>query len=288
MTSHDSPLPLVDLPPSEPHALHAWLAEREEELGDLLAEGLGLLMADWGSSVLGLSLTAALDPASFDKYNVAWNAFVRGIVTEFLGGMYLAGGVSAFLASAADKMSPDAASLWSDVVNRNAVEYQLDAANKIVGMTDVAFGDVQKIVSDAVASGANIPELTKQLDAATNMGKTRSKTVARTEVVGAFNNGDFNGAIALGEFGPVEKVWLATLDGRTRDSHAEVDMQVRLFSEPFDVGGDRMDYPHAPGGSAAEVVNCRCTTMMLYAGDRRPDGTVVGEDADPARAAAVS
>lgn len=56
----------------------------------------------------------------------------------------------------------------------------------------------------------------------------------------------------------IVKQWLATLDGRTRDSHAAVDGEIREIDEKFSNG---LMFPADPHGRAAEVINCRCTLL---------------------------
>jgi uncharacterized protein with gpF-like domain len=110
----------------------------------------------------------------------------------------------------------------------------------------------------------------------------RANTIARTETVGAYVQGDLAGARALGDSGPVEKVWVAAIDARTRPSHEDADGQCVPIDDTFDVGGEAMDAPHDPSAPDGEVVNCRCIVEFLYVGDTRPDGTTVegpdGED----------
>lgn len=50
--------------------------------------------------------------------------------------------------------------------------------------------------------------------------------------------------------------WVATLDDKTRESHQKVDGEWQELDKPFSNG---LMYPGDPRGSAAEVVNCRCT-----------------------------
>lgn len=54
----------------------------------------------------------------------------------------------------------------------------------------------------------------------------------------------------------IGKVWMATLDNRTRDSHAKLDGKTVGLYDRFDNGLDR---PRDPDGEAAEICNCRCT-----------------------------
>jgi hypothetical protein len=53
----------------------------------------------------------------------------------------------------------------------------------------------------------------------------------------------------------VVKQWDATLDGKTRNSHVDVDGQIRELDEKFSNG---LMFPGDPSGEAAEVCNCRC------------------------------
>lgn len=52
------------------------------------------------------------------------------------------------------------------------------------------------------------------------------------------------------------QVWKATLDGRTRHSHAAIDGEERPVGEAFSNG---CRYPGDPNGAPEEVYNCRCT-----------------------------
>jgi len=91
-----------------------------------------------------------------------------------------------------------------------------------------------------------------------NMSKTRAKVIARTETMSSVNTGEFE--VYKGE-GVTKKEFLATMDDRTRDSHAKADGQIVAIDEPFDVGGEKIMYPGDPAGSAECVINCRCTVL---------------------------
>ena len=54
----------------------------------------------------------------------------------------------------------------------------------------------------------------------------------------------------------ITKIWMATLDNRTRDSHAMLDGAEIALDEIFDNGCSR---PRDPNGAPAEVCNCRCS-----------------------------
>ena len=60
----------------------------------------------------------------------------------------------------------------------------------------------------------------------------------------------------------LSKMWIATLDGRTRHNHAELDGQVVAVEERFEINGLETKQPHM-FGFASEDVNCRCRTISV-------------------------
>lgn len=56
----------------------------------------------------------------------------------------------------------------------------------------------------------------------------------------------------------VVKQWDSTLDAKTRESHAQVDGEIKEVDEKFSNG---LMFPGDPSGGAAEVVNCRCALL---------------------------
>lgn len=96
--------------------------------------------------------------------------------------------------------------------------------------------------------------------------KTRGDRIARTEALTSLNAGRKEGFQQLVEKSGVPsdrvtKVWDATGDGRTRDSHIAMDGQSRPVDEPFvSPNGYRLQYPgdSSLGASAAETIQCRC------------------------------
>lgn len=103
---------------------------------------------------------------------------------------------------------------------------------------------------------------------------------ARTMVTGAENKGRLDSYKRLEEDGAVmKKVWIATPDGRTRESHLAIDGEEVGVNEEFSNG---CMYPGDPAcDDPAEVYNCRCTMITHITGFRKADGRVVHIDYDP-------
>ncbi|TWK08606.1 NAD(+)--arginine ADP-ribosyltransferase EFV [Bacillus licheniformis] len=63
----------------------------------------------------------------------------------------------------------------------------------------------------------------------------------------------------------LEKMWMATLDKKTRHSHQELDGQTVGVDEQFEYKGLKADGPRL-FGAASQDINCRCTTIAVVNG----------------------
>ena len=86
--------------------------------------------------------------------------------------------------------------------------------------------------------------------------KSSAETIARTESISALNEGTLEG---WQEGGVTSKTWLAAMDDRTRETHAEMHGQTVDIDEDFE-SPDGASGP-CPGslGEAGEDINCRCS-----------------------------
>lgn len=95
---------------------------------------------------------------------------------------------------------------------------------------------------------------------------------ARTMVTGAENAGRQDSYEELAEQGVIQKkVWIATPDDRTRESHIELDGEEVDINAEF---SNKLMYPGDPSGDPSEVYNCRCTMRDHIVGFRRADGSI--------------
>lgn len=69
---------------------------------------------------------------------------------------------------------------------------------------------------------------------------------------------------------PLDKVWIATMDGKTRPSHWAADGQRAPLAGTFTVGGEAMAFPADPAASARERKNCRCRVGVLGRDEQLP------------------
>ena len=112
-------------------------------------------------------------------------------------------------------------------------------------------------MAQGLAAEESIPDLQRRVENVFAFNDTvRSERIARTEILGAANQGHLE---AYRQSGVVEeKRWIATLDERTtRPDHLAAHRQVVPFESKFIVGGELLDAPGV-GGSAKNTINCRC------------------------------
>ena len=90
---------------------------------------------------------------------------------------------------------------------------------------------------------------------------SRARTIVRTEAGRVQEQANFDAANKAKSAGAdVVKQWSAVLDGKTRDTHRELDHQIREMDKPFETHGKKAMYPH-DFGDPAEDCNCRCTLL---------------------------
>ena len=115
-------------------------------------------------------------------------------------------------------------------------------------------------VSRGVATGMTFQQVAQQLAGYTNIGYNNAIRIARTEGHRIQCQSGMDACHKAKEKGAyVVKQWDSTLDGRTRDSHAAVDGEIRELEEKF---SNNLEFPGDPHGKAAEVINCRCALLQ--------------------------
>lgn len=154
-------------------------------------------------------------------------------------------------------------------------DYLNQVGNRLRGVPDEVFARIVRELERGLAEGESIPNLAARIRpiltaSGTDLWRNRATTVARTETLAAVNAGAFAAALRdaaeRGDPAPF-KMWLATDDTRTRPTHDEADGQRTLLSEPFRVGGARLQFPGDPTGPPNEVINCRCTILPIVLGE---------------------
>ena len=117
--------------------------------------------------------------------------------------------------------------------------------------------DIQKILTTSETEGIGNKEVAKKIREKFNDLKTwEARRIARTEINAA------NNLIAHQELLNDElvdyKMWVATSDNRTRDTHKELNSEITRIGNTFSNG---LQYPGDHNGKISEFINCRCRVV---------------------------
>ena len=132
---------------------------------------------------------------------------------------------------------------------------------------DLAYGKKQitASVTSSILQGKSIKHMADDLQKRiTTMSRDSAIRTARTAVTGAQNAGRMDSYAAAEKMGiKLKKEWLATLDARTRHSHAMLDGEQVAQDKKFSNG---CRFPGDPQGPPWEIYNCRCTLIAALDG----------------------
>ena len=153
------------------------------------------------------------------------------------------------------------------------VEHLATVNNRMVRTTEGTFDLISSEIAHGVELGESIPELAERVevtlsDTATARWPNRATVIARTEALSACNAGRTGSFEMLADTlgGEFDQVWISTIDHRTRPTHRTADGQRCKLGGTFTVGTAQLRFPGDPLGPAKEVIQCRCSTILL-----RPD-----------------
>lgn len=150
---------------------------------------------------------------------------------------------------------------------RQAVQ---ERAVKVVGINETAKNLVidrlrkarKHIIEEGLTETQAAEYIVDQVKESMNINMKKARTIARTEVHGAYNDGRQAAAETAGF---QYKRWIATPDNRTRDTHAHLNGKIVGFEDDFLSG---LGFPHDQRAPAGEVINCRCVLDYLDEEDR--------------------
>lgn len=117
-------------------------------------------------------------------------------------------------------------------------------------------------ITQGILQGNSMDKIAKRLQKVTDMDSRAAIRNARTMTTSAENAGSMHSYRRAEEMGiKGKKMWMATHDSRTRESHAMMDGETRAIDEEFSNGlqepGDMsVDMPE-------EVYNCRCRVVYV-------------------------
>jgi HK97 family phage portal protein len=138
-------------------------------------------------------------------------------------------------------------------------------AQQLAGqVTQTTYDAIRTQMTDAVGLGESIDDIATRIRAVfAQANDVRSTTIARTEVISAYNGAAVQGAATLPANVVAGQEWIATRDARTREAHASADGQIVAVGQPFDLDGMNAAYPGDPSLPPSQSINCRCAVAFL-------------------------
>jgi len=122
-------------------------------------------------------------------------------------------------------------------------------------------GEFKPILERGLEEGLAYEKIANELADKTrtvfNNARSRTRTIARTEVNGAMNQARYD---MMDEAGTPKHKWVSARDANVRESHQYLDGKVVVRGEEFLPG---LKHPHDVGAAPGEVVNCRCITAPV-------------------------
>lgn len=161
-----------------------------------------------------------------------------------------------------------------DLVDPDTVQHMLTAGEAVLMLPSVNVAKdmawnrklVASQLTQGVLLGESIPKMARRVQRVTGSNYATAVRTARTTVTGAENAGRVHSYKRAKEMGiRLQKEWLATIDGRTRHSHRQLDGQ-KISNEDGAKFDNGCRYPGDPQGRYDEICNCRCTLVAAIEG----------------------
>lgn len=124
---------------------------------------------------------------------------------------------------------------------------------------------IKRQIQQGINNGESIPKIANRIVNNTTLSNYKQAvTYARTNCTSIENQGRLDALFSAKENGiDVKKMWLATLDERTRDWHAILNGEIVELEDTFSNG---LMKPGDVTGSPAETYNCRCALAGVING----------------------
>lgn len=135
-------------------------------------------------------------------------------------------------------------------------DYIAEREIKIKIVTKTTEDALRLALTEGITAGDSVGQIRARIEDVFGIAQSvRSETIARTEVASAQNFGRLE---EMRIAGAKNKIWIAIFNN-TRDDHGEAHGQVVHTDEPFNVGGEDLQFPGDPSGSPWNVINCQCS-----------------------------
>lgn len=150
-------------------------------------------------------------------------------------------------------------SAQSAIPSQDILDFISKREDLLSGLPEELYQRVLTQISDGLAAGETVAEITSRIDQTFNdIEQGTADVIANTETAAAFNYATNNAAASAGV---QYKQWIHGGSIVPREDHLAIDGLIVPFDEPFPVGSPLLMYPHDPGGAPDDVINCSCVSV---------------------------
>lgn len=197
---------------------------------------------------------AALEKLHSDEYTTIQQYLSSCYTDAFIGTMYDLAGQGVTVIAPIDQNAAVKAVLTDSKLKEDLYEslgYDVAKLKKTISAE----------ISRGIASGLTYEDIARNIRNASGVPLARANNIVRTDGhrIQQASTDDAR-HVAKSKGADVVKQWDSTLDGKTRDTHRELDGQIREVDEPFEVDGKEAQFP-GDFGEAEEDCKCRCCAL---------------------------
>ena len=150
--------------------------------------------------------------------------------------------------------------IWS-VSDAEAQAFLMMKNIKIKGIIQTVKDQIRRELMEAYEKGETIDQIADRIRSVFNISKNRAKVIARTEILGAANEGRH---LAISRTGFGERRWFTAMDERVRAQHKAMHGKTAKVGIPWVMpDGTSLRFPGDSNGPAHQVIQCRCIETVV-------------------------
>jgi HK97 family phage portal protein len=148
-----------------------------------------------------------------------------------------------------------------DLMDPQAIAYLSGKSLKIKGIAQTVKNQIQVELTEAYEKGESIDQIADRIRSVFDIAKNRAKTIARTEIIGASNEGR---GWAINHSGFREKEWFTAMDEKVRPEHQAMHgKKIKIGDAWVFPDGTSVRHPGDYGGPPHQIINCRCIEVVV-------------------------
>lgn len=141
------------------------------------------------------------------------------------------------------------------------LRFLVNKSLKVRGVVQTIKVQILRELTNGYKAGETIDQIADRIRGVFDIAKSRTKVIARTEMMSSLNEGRF---LAINRSGIKNKMWYTALDERVRDQHRPMHGKTIKVGEIWVMpDGTMLRHPGDMNAPPHQVVNCRCIEVIF-------------------------